>query len=615
MWWALSQIFVVTTNQSPPDQITYYMTMLQRNAFAEYHTLLGAVAHHGSMGDMLSYIGSRDLPAQNVFPDQNFAREVMQLFSIGLYRLNPDGTPVLDGAGQPIPAYTQDDIIGLAKVWTGLYPDYDDTPEKPYWTRHRLPMVFKSNHHSYAEKRFLGTVLPAYNGGVDNGRFPTEAKVQEMATALDTIAAHPNVAPFISHKLIQRLTSSNPSPGYVRRVATVFTDNGRGVRGDLAAVARAILLDPEARDRAYAETAPQHGKLREEMLLAMPLLRLLDARSVRAGGRIHDHNPNKREINGIYGRISQEPFRAPGVFNYYRPGHVPPNTALGEQGWVSPELQTLDSLSLLQWSRYLGQSLDRDGTGTWRGTGDFRGDNAFDYGALAPLAGDPGRLVATVDELLCGGLLTAPERARITAQVAVIRLDRDRVFSGIRSASATIAWNLSYGDHAGMRFQVAVPGRIVAIRFLRPREETGGHVGRVWTGDGVELGRATFTDESAAGWQEAPLAAPVPVVPGAIYTVGVNVNAVAAFTEGGFFRRSFGSGAVRSATDANGVISYGPLGPFPRYGNYEAHDYHRDVVFEPDPAHAAAMARIMGEVRIKRALFLVMTHPRFLVQR
>lgn len=618
MVWALSQIFVVTELQSEDISMKYWVDMLQRNCFTTYRSLLEEITYHGSMAQMLSYFYSRDLPAQNIFPDQNYAREILQLFSIGLYQLELDGSLKLDGTGKPIQTYTSADIVNLARVWTGFLTDYSDSdPNRSYWTRYARRIVFLYDNHSSSEKRFLGTTIPAYTGPTP---MPDSVKHAEVRTALDTIAGHPNVAPFISRQLIQRFVTSNPSPAYVKRVATVFTDNGAGVRGDFKAVIKAVLLDPEARDRAHASTTPQWGKLREEMLLAMPLMRVLHTRSAAANGGIYDLNANSEVYGPYYSRVKQEAFKAPSVFNFYRPGFTPPLTRLGDQGFVGPEFQTLDSLSLLAWSRYLGRCLDRDGTGPVRKPqtdgntfdGDGRGYNQFDYREFEAVAGDPQQLADRVDELLFGGMLPAADKAAIRDQAARVELTDQRLFIGTtRPARSAPVYDTRH--ELGMRFMVGVPGTIRAIRYYRPAGESGTHIGRLWTSSGTQLGQATFTDETAEGWQQAALATPVAIQPGTVYVVSVNANVLQAETPAGF-SDYVPFGVFRLPADNEGHARFSvSANEYPAYNTYT--NFHRDVVFQAAPEHTATATRAAATTRIKRALFLAMLHPQYLVQK
>src|SRR5213082_654441 len=264
---ALSQLFVVSLQDSTVSEfkrgVASYLDMLGRNAFGSYRQLLNEVTLHPMMGLYLSHLRNRkEDPARNRVPDQNYAREVMQLFSIGLYELNPDGTPKLVN-GQPVETYDSGDIVGLSRVFTGFSwagPDKSDTRFNGGGTqdpdREVLFMQSYPRFHSISEKRFLTGVIPAGTNADPDG---------DLRVALDTIANHPNVGPFIGRQLIQRLVTSNPSPAYVSRVAAAFSNNGTGVRGDMKAVLRAILRDPEALGLQFAVRS-KWGKLREPVV-------------------------------------------------------------------------------------------------------------------------------------------------------------------------------------------------------------------------------------------------------------------------------------------------------------------------------------------------------------
>ena len=346
---ALSEIFVVSNangslNYQSWSQASYY-DMLARNAFGNFRTLLEDVTLHPAMGIYLSHLQNRkeDL-AQNVRPDENFAREILQLFSIGLVMLQSDGQPQLDANQQPIPSYTQATIRGFAKVFTGwnwnntgcsesTYTCCDEDTyawcgpanrDDPPW---RLPMQpVEAFHESLASKQLLdypGVTLP---GGVLAGGGNARA---DLAAALDNVFRHPNVGPFLGRHLIQRLVTSNPTPAYVQRVAAAFADNGSGVRGDLRAVVRAVLLDPEARF-GHWQAPDSFGKLREPLLKTTHLWRAIGARSTngRASGL--------RSWPPIEDQYGQGPLRATSVFNFFRPDYRPVGEAL-----LAPEFQIL----------------------------------------------------------------------------------------------------------------------------------------------------------------------------------------------------------------------------------------------------------------------------------
>ncbi len=319
---ALSEIMVVSqigALQSQPFAVADYYDVLARNAFGNYRDLIEDVTLHPAMGVYLSMLGNRKPnPALNIRPDENYAREVMQLFSIGLVELNADGTEKLDPVtSQPIPTYDQGVIEGFAHVFTGWTwagsPNFGDG--RVPITSQYFPMELWPDEHDTGAKTLLrGTVLPAGQGGE-----------QDLSDALDNIFNHPNVGPFMAIRLIQRLTTSNPSPGYVRRVAQVFNDNGAGVRGDLGAVVKAILLDPEARPSMAMAI---DGKLKEPLLRLTQLLKAYNATS--QSGRF--------PLAASYIIFGQGPLQSPSVFNFFSPFYAPPGE-IRNSNLVAPELE------------------------------------------------------------------------------------------------------------------------------------------------------------------------------------------------------------------------------------------------------------------------------------
>ena len=338
---ALSEIFVVSVHDTNvlqhPRGVAAYLDMLGTNSLGNWRGLIEGVALHPMMGLYLSHLGNRkEDPASGRIPDENFAREVMQLFAIGVDELNPDGTARRDGAGRTIDTYGNDDVMGLAKVFTGWSWHAPQASDDYFFAISTNPLRFADaadperdirpmrsypQHHSTSEKRFLGTVIPAGTGA--------DASVR---IALDRLFAHPNAAPFFCRQLIQRLVTSNPSPAYVQHVAAVFADNGQGVRGDLRAVVRAVLLDAEARG-APTPADVTGGKLREPILRITAWMRAFDvqARARRAGPTT---SPATRSLS-----IGQSPLQSPSVFNFFRPGYVPPQSEAGRAGLVVPEMQ------------------------------------------------------------------------------------------------------------------------------------------------------------------------------------------------------------------------------------------------------------------------------------
>ncbi len=394
---ALSEIFVVSMTGLPVAWRGFiaaaYVDVLEANAFTTYRELLQAVTLSPAMGVYLNMRGNQKADANTGrVPDENYAREVLQLFSLGLVELNADGSARLDANGRTLDTYNQDTITGLARIFTGWDYDGFSRVESSHAQR---PMVVNAARHESGEKRFLGTVVAA-------GAAPAAGLQQALAT----IAAHPNVAPFLSRQLIQRLVSSNPSAAYVGRVAAVFNNNGSGVRGDLKAVLRAVLLDAEARS-APAAGDTTRGKLRE------PLVRFVQwAHSF--GVTSPTDLWNVGNLSDPATRLGQSPLRSPSVFNFFRPGYVPPNSALGTQGVTAPEFQITNETSVVGWANYAQ-------TFVVSGVGELRPD----YTAELALAGDAAALVRRVALLLAADALPLSMLDTITQAVASIAATSD----------------------------------------------------------------------------------------------------------------------------------------------------------------------------------------------
>ena len=398
MAFALSQIFVVSMQPDAlavqPRGVASYYDMLGQHAFGNFRDLLEGVALHPMMGLYLSHLRNQKESGVRV-PDENFAREVMQLFTIGLYQLNPDGSARLSG-GQPVPTYQRADVSGLAKVFTGWSwagPDKSNTRfygGTPAPERDWQPMQNYPAFHSTSEKHFLGVDLGGAGGAA-----------AELKTALDTLFRHPNVGPFIGRQLIQRLVLSNPSPAYVGRVAAAFADNGAGVRGDMRAVIRAILLDPEARGGGV------RPKLREPVLRLANWMRAFNATS--ASKRFLLGNMDD-PLSGL----GQTPLRASSVFNFYRPGYVPPNSEIARAGLVAPEMQITAEPSVTGYLNLM-QDVIPHGVGSAR-------DVQADYRNELALAEQPALLVERINLLLLNGAMTPALARQIVAAVGSVSL-------------------------------------------------------------------------------------------------------------------------------------------------------------------------------------------------
>jgi len=399
---ALSEIFVISfVDGNLAGQVrgvTSYYDMLAEHAFGNYRDLLEAVSKHPMMGVYLSSLRNQKEDGKGRVADENFAREIMQLFSIGLYELNPDGT--LKG-GTPTETYTHEDIKGLAKVFTGWSwyagPNLADRTDSRFFggnanpDRDWRPMQAYNKFHSVSEKTFLGKTIPAASSADAEG---------DMEVALDHLFNHPNVGPFFGRLLIQRLVTSNPSPAYVGRVAAAFNNNGQGVRGDLKAVFKAILLDPEARTYDPANTT--YGKLREPVLRLSSMLRAFDARST--SGRYSGLD----DTDSITSSLGQTVLRSPTVFNFFRPGYTPPNSAAANAGLVAPEMQLTNEVSVAGFLNFMRDKLRPNASR----------DIQPDFSPLAALAGDPAALVERVNLLLMSGQMSPALRALVVAGVS-----------------------------------------------------------------------------------------------------------------------------------------------------------------------------------------------------
>ncbi len=391
---AWSEILVVSTSgiggESPAFAMAAYWDLLNQHVFGNYRQLLQAITLNPAMGMYLNTRGNqKEDTATGRRPDENYAREVLQLFSIGLYQLNQDGT--LAGA-TPTETYGMSDVSELARVFTGY--DLDETnhikgvrPE-----RYRSPMALNPAKHSNLPATFLGQTVP---GGSDGAA--------RLSRALDIIASHPNVGPFIGRQLIQRLVTSNPSAAYVGRVAAAFNDNGQGVRGDLRAVTRAVLLDPEARESPSLKDA-SWGKLREPIVRFVQWARTFGATSADGRWVIWDQS------NASTG-LGQSPLRSPSVFNFFRPGYVPPGTRMALTGQTVPEFQLLNETTVAGYINFMGDRI------SW-GMGSTESRIKSVYPNERPLALDPPTLVKRLNLLLTANQLPARTVALIQNAVA-----------------------------------------------------------------------------------------------------------------------------------------------------------------------------------------------------
>ncbi|MEM1053160.1 MAG: DUF1800 family protein, partial [Pseudomonadota bacterium] len=406
---ALSEFFVVSVNSLsiwPSSAIGAYWDILKEGAFGNFRDLLEAITLNAAMGVFLNTLGNQKAdPDTGRVPDENFGREVMQLFSIGLFELNNDGTERLDGSGNPIETYSNEDVTGIAKVFTGYNYNYDgniniesppgrpnlNIPEarllrNPMTADNSLHVRDRGDQHSREEKSFLGTTIPAGTGAEESLRM-----------ALDTLFNHPNVGPFFGKQIIQRLVTSNPSPAYVERVAQVFNNNGAGERGDLRAVFKAVLLDDEVLSVQTLED-PTFGKLREPILRFAQFGRTFGVQSQSGSWLIPD-------LSDRSNRLGQSPLRSPSVFNFFRPGFIPANTQAAERDLVAPEFQLVNETTAASYVNFMERSVD--GRGFWMN------DINLDYADELAIAGDTTALLDRLDLLLTADQLSDQTRGTI----------------------------------------------------------------------------------------------------------------------------------------------------------------------------------------------------------
>ena len=408
---ALHQLLVVSGRDiSQPSWMAPYLQILDRNAFGNYRQLLYEITLNPGMGRYLDMVTS----TKNN-PNENYAREILQLFSIGLNELNLDGTPQLDLEGNPIPTYDQAVVTGFAKVFTGW--TFEAQPS-PGVVNYIDPMRFFVNNHDLGTKQLLnGFVQPANQTGL-----------QDLNAALDNIFHHPNVGPFVSSHLIRMLVTSNPTPAYVARVASVFNDNGAGVRGDLGAVVRALLLDPEA--RGDVKTDPNYGHLREPALFVANILRAFNVRSAN-GLTTSDGYLNPQVVP-----MDQDVFRPPSVFSYYPPDYLAPGTT----DVLGPEFGILSATTALRRANFVNTivySLINAGANAPNGT-------SIDQSGLQALAGNPTALVAELDRILLHGTMNTSMRDSIVTAVNAVPAGTNQLRDRARAALYLVATSSQY---------------------------------------------------------------------------------------------------------------------------------------------------------------------------
>jgi uncharacterized protein (DUF1800 family) len=401
---ALSQILVVSdatlAGQQFAEPLANYTDMLANGAFGNFRTLLEQVSLSAVMGTYLSHLrNAKADTTAGTNPDENYAREIMQLFTIGLVQLQPDGTLKLDAQGLPIPTYNQTTITEMAKVFTGWA--FFSTQPNPNFRRgtpdYYNPMMIYAAFHETAAKNLsplTDTAIPANLGGPE-----------DLKRALDILFNHANTAPFISRQLIQRLVTSNPSPAYVYRVAQKFVNNGSGVRGDLGAVVRAILTDYEARSPAVIDD-PGYGKLREPLLRLTAILRSFNATSSSGHYFVGFINTDPT--------LNQAPLRSPSVFNFFEPGYVYPGP-LAAAGLVAPEFQITNDTTAISAANLYRDTIFRTAVGN-----NAANTAVLSLSAEQALVGNIPALLDRLNLLMASGQLSAAARTRITSTLAAL---------------------------------------------------------------------------------------------------------------------------------------------------------------------------------------------------
>jgi uncharacterized protein (DUF1800 family) len=386
--YALSQVIVVSINKNNyPEQIVPYLQALSRNAFGNYRTLLGEISTSPQMGKYLD-IANSNKPTTGGGANENYSRELLQLFTIGLLRMNPDGTLTLNVSGQTIPTYTQAEVQQLALAFTGW--TYAGSGNNN-WENFSGPMVPRDVNHDMRAKAFLGCNLPA-----------NQTTQQDMTAALDCVFAHPNVGPFLSLRLIRSLVKSNPSPAYVQRVASVFNNNGAGVRGDLKATVRAILMDSEARTDSATATS---GRLKDPFLHVLSIARAL-------GGSIGATN----QAAWSFSRTGQTPLAPPSVFGFYSPLFRAPQSSL-----YGPEFQIYTPTEATLRGNFIWELLTNPGV-------DFPG---VDITRFVNLGGNIPALIDACDQTFLYGRMSSAMRQSLATAIAAQQDNRNRALTAL----------------------------------------------------------------------------------------------------------------------------------------------------------------------------------------
>jgi uncharacterized protein (DUF1800 family) len=394
---ALSEILVVSANgdnmYEHPEAMATYWDLLVKDAFGNFRQLLQDVTLNPAIGDFLNMVHNDEPnPARNTEANENYAREIMQLFTIGLYQLNIDGSQQLDANRQPIPTYDQNVVTAYARLFTGWYWAQTGTPTWSYVSPNYLqPMMAFSDHHDTGAKTLLNSVtLPA-----------GQTQAQDLQAGLDLLFNHPNTGPFIASRLIQRLVTSNPSPQYVARIAAVFANDGHHVRGNLQAVVDAILLDPEARATSFSTTT--YGHEREPLIRLANLYRAFNASS--ASG--------KMVVSNQMFNFEEAPLFSPTVFNFFCPEYSQAG-AIAQAGLYSPEFEiTTDTTTIT--------SANRMRSAVYQQPDPHNPDAiVLNLSSLVSLSSQPASLVDSLNPLLMGGEMSSNTRNIVVNAVTQI---------------------------------------------------------------------------------------------------------------------------------------------------------------------------------------------------
>ena len=436
--WALSQYFVVgepgSNHPNTTERYLNFYDIFVREAFGNFRDILSEVTWSPHMGYYLSYIENKKAnSSQGTFPDENFAREVMQLFTIGLWELNEDGTLELDNEGNAIPTYDNNDIAEFAKVFTGLRRPFDRANIEIFFGNYIDPMRIQSNRHDFSVKTLLDdSTLGPFNQSQQGVR-------DDIEGLLDHLFNHKNMPPFFAKFLIQRMTVSNPSPNYIFAVADAFktglyNGSGSGNRGDMTSTVKAVLLHPEAREKILSFD-PSHGKLREPLIRLMHLSRAFNLTSLRTYDWIY--------FVGLEDTILQSPYESPTVFNYYRPDYSP-NGSIGDIQLNAPEFQINNDVSALHLANAFNTLINHGIVG-----GDFGNIGSkpyvgaeLDFSYEISLSHNDQLLLDHLDLILCGGKLNPDIKQTIADALVASNLSQlDRVRYAVSLFVLTIEFN------------------------------------------------------------------------------------------------------------------------------------------------------------------------------